>query len=168
MAEKEKTLKDWLRIILPRVLRAAFWGFIMGGEFLILLYVLNIGEQLQSFLPIEQFGFSSLLFVFVGFEVAIQLLRGTILQYALSIARALVSMVALVFMTNGGMMNFTFSSSPQIPLPSGVVITFTIDFRVIMGVFLLLSLVSIMKNLLQAIDFLSEKAEDPMVPPEFS
>ncbi len=168
MAEHEKTMKDWLRIILPRVLRAAFWGFIMGGELLIPLYVFDFGEQLEGLLPAELFGFTSLVFVFMGFEIAIQLLHGTILQYALSIGRSVASMIVLVLMTNGGVMSLSFSSSSQLPIPAGMVISFTIDFRTILGAFLLFSLLSVTKNLLQAINFLSQKAEEPVVPPEFS
>ncbi len=165
--EKEKTLKEWLRIILPRVLRAALWGFLMGGEILILLFIPDIGGRFQQFFPVEQTGFSYLLFIFIGFEVAIQLLRGTIIQYVLGMARALTSMIAFVFITNGGIMSFAISASPEIPLPPGVVISFTAGFRVVLGVFLILMLLSIIKNLLQAINFLSEKAEEPVILPEF-
>ena len=164
---EEKTLKDWLRIIVPRVLRATLWGFIMGGEMLILLFIPDIGGRFQEFLPAEQMGFSYFLFIFIGFEVAIQLLRKTIFQYALSMARALVSMIVLIFITNGGIISFTIASSPEIPLPPGVVILFTVGFRVVLGVFLLLSSLTIIKNLLQAIDFLSERAEEPVILPEF-
>lgn len=168
MADNEgKTLKDWLRIIIPRVLRAALWGFIMGGELLILLFMPDIGEKFQEFLPAEQMGFSYFLFIFIGFEVAIQLLRDTIVQYVLSMARALISMIVLVSITNGGIMSFIISSSPEIPLPPGVIISFTAGFRVVLSVFLILSLLTIIKNLLQAINFLSEKAEEPVIPPEF-
>lgn len=165
--EKERTLNDWLRIIFPRVLRAALWGFIMGGEMLILLFIPDIGGRFQEFLPAEQIGFSYFLFIFVGFEVAIQLLRGTIFQYVFGMARALASMIILVFITNGGTMSFMISSSPEFPLPAGVVISLTAEFRVVLGVLLTLSLLSIIKNLLQAINFLSEKAEEPVIPPEF-
>jgi hypothetical protein len=165
--EEERTLKEWLRVILPRILRAALWGFLMGGEMLILLFIPDIGGRFQEFFPVEQTGFSYLLFIFIGFEVAIQLLRGTIIQYVLGIVRALASMIALVFLTNGGIMTFTISSIPEIPLPPDIVISFTVGFRVVLGLFLVLSLLIIIKNLLKAINFLSEKAEEPVIPPEF-
>jgi len=166
--DEEKTLKDWLRIIVPRILRAALWSFIMGGELLIPLYMLpGIGGEFSGFLPVDQTSFSYILFIFIGFEIAIQLLRGTVIPYALSIARALISMIFLIFITNGGIMTLTFSSSPGVPLPPGLVISFTVDFRAILSIFLVFSLLSIIKNLLQATNFLSEKAEEPVVPPEF-
>ena len=168
MGEDEaKTLNDWFRIIFPRVLRATIWGFIMGGELLILLFLPAIGGTLQEFLPAEQTGFSYFLFIFVGFEVAIQLLRKTIFQYALGMARALTSMIILIFITNGGIVSFTVPSSLELPLPPGVVISLTIGFKVVLGVFLILTSLSIIKNLLQAIDFLSERVEEPAILPEF-
>ncbi len=36
----------------------------------------------------------------------------------------------------------------------------------VLGIFLIFSLLSILKNLLQAVDFLSKKAEEPVIPPE--
>ena len=165
--DKERTVKDWVKLILPRVLRAAIWGFLMGGEMLIpLLMMPEIGGIFQEFLPMKYGGFTSFLAIFVGFEVAIQLFRRTIIQYALSMGRAMVSSVIMVLMTNGGVMDFAISSFQGAPLPGGVAILFTIDFRVILAIFLLLSLLSMVKNLLQAVDFISEKAEEPVIPPE--
>lgn len=166
MAEEGRSGKDWLMLILPRVLRAALWGFIMGGELLIPLLMPELGGKFEQFFSISRFSFSYLVIVFIGFEVAIQLLRGTIIKYGLSIARALISIVALVLITNGGIMSFTIAYSPEIPLPPGLALVFTVDFRVVLGIFLIFSLLSIIKNLLQAVDFLSQQAEEPFIPPE--
>jgi len=164
--DEERRWKDWLKILLPRVIRAAIWGFIMGGEILIPLLMPGIGGNLESFFPTGQFSFSFLVAVFVGFEVTIQLLRGTIFQYALSIARTLISSITLVLMTNMGIMTLTISPSPGMPLPPGITLIFTVDFKAVLGVFLIFSLLSIIKNLLQAVDFLSQRAEEPVIPPE--
>jgi len=164
--EQERTAKDWVKILLPRVLKAALWGFIMGGEMLLLLYIVEAGGQFTKLLPIEEKGFSYLLIIFVGFEVAIQLLQGSILKYALSIARTLISMTVLVLITNGGLLTVTLQSSPELPLPPEMSIAFTIDFKAVLAVSLLLSLLGIVKNLLQAVDFLSEKEEESEAPPE--
>jgi len=155
-----------LKSVLTRVVRAIVWGFIMGGELLIpMLLIPDVGEQFEIFFP-GQIEFSYIVAIFIGFEVAIQLLRETIFQYALSMARALTSMILLVLATNGGVIAITMVASPNVPLPSGVTINLTVDFSTILGIFLILSLLSIIKNLLQAIDFLSRKAEEPKVLPE--
>lgn len=166
MAEsEERTLKDCLRIILPRILRAAFWGLIMGGEILIPLVLLpEIAGQFERFIPAGSTGISFLAIIFVAFEVAIQLLRGTILQYALSMARGIISMILLVIFTNGGIM--TLMVPPDMLPPQAGTVVITVEFTAILGSLLILSLLSIVKNLLQAVDFLSEKAEEPITLPE--
>ncbi|RJS84530.1 hypothetical protein CW702_02365 [Candidatus Bathyarchaeota archaeon] len=167
MAEKEeKNLRDWLSIILPRVLKAAFWGFIMGGELLIPLFLPGLGEQIEGLFPRSQMRFTHLVAIFVAMEVAIQLFDGTIIRYAISMARTIISMISLYLVTNGGIMTIKVSGMPGTPLPTGQTITFTIDFSPILGILLIFSILSIVKNLLQAIDFLSQKAEEPVDIPE--
>ncbi|MEM2111387.1 MAG: hypothetical protein QXX08_05865 [Candidatus Bathyarchaeia archaeon] len=163
---EEKTFREWLKIILPRVLRAVLYGVIMVVILLFPVESLITGGMFQELLTPESTTISYFLYVFIGFEVAIQLLKGTIIQYALGVARGLATMIFLVFVTNGGIISFSSSSSSQIPTPQGIAFSFTIDFRVIVAVFLIFSLLSIIKNLFQTIDFLSDKAEEPMVPPE--
>jgi len=162
--KEEKTGKDWAKIIIPRVLRAILWGFIMGGEMLLLLYLPQFlpqfGGQTMEMLPIQTTaGISYFFLVFAGIEVAIQLLRGTVFPYALSMARSIISIILLVQITNGGIMSFTIQPSPGAQMPAGTSITFTFDFQSVLGVILLLSLISVIKNLLQAIDYLSKKEE---------
>jgi len=162
--EKERTTKDWAKILAPRILRAVIWGFLMGGEMLLLLNIFGQWEQ-QIGMPLpEPESFSNFFLVFIGFEVAIQLLRGTIFPYILATARALVSMVILVTITDGGVISMPLSSSPQIPIPLDMGITFTIEFQAIIGAALLLSSLGIVKNMLQAVQFMSEKEEDPELP----
>jgi len=167
---EEKTEKEWAKIIIPRVLRAILWGFIMGGEMLLLLnlsqFAPQFGGQAMELLPIQETaGLSYFFLVFAGIEVAIQLLRGTVFPYALSMARSIISVILLLQITNGGIMSFTIQPPPSAQMAAGISIIFTLDFQPILGAILLLSLVSMIKNLLQAIDFLSKK-EEVGFPPE--
>jgi hypothetical protein len=164
--EGEKTTMYWAKIIIPRAVRAAFWGFIMGGEILILMQLTAMGGQFTAFLPAESTGLSYYILIFVIIELAIQLLQGTIFSYALRIARAFISIFMLVLMTNNGVLTLAIQSSPEILMPAEMSVAFTVDFQLVLVVFLLLSMVSLVKNLLQAIEFLSEKTEEPMIPPE--
>lgn len=164
--EEERTAKDWARILLPRVMRAMLWGFLMGGQMLILLNLFGAMGTLLGIPFVEPTDFQHFLLIFIGFEVAIQLLRGTIFPYALGIARALTSMTILVYITNGGIISMQVPSTPQIPLPPEMNITFTIEFKAILKATLLLSSLGIVKNLLQAVRFLSEKEEEPVILPE--
>ena len=167
--EEEKTGKDWAKIIIPRIIRAILWGFIMGGEALLLLYlpqsIPGLEEQVMEILPVQTAtGLSYFFLLFAGIEVAIQLLRGTIFPYALSTARSILSIILLIQMTNGGVITVTIQPPPEAQM-MGANIIFTLYFQPILGVILLLSLISMAKNLLQAIDYLSRKEEEGF-PPE--
>ncbi len=164
--ERERTIREWMRIILPRVLRATLWGFIMGGELLIPLLMPSVSRELEAFFPPGRMGIPHLVAIFVAFEVAIQLLDGTVFRYALSMARAIVSMISVVIVTNGGVMTFTMTPPQNLQAAAGMVIRFTVNFEAILGVFLMLSLLSILKNMLQAVEFLAKKAEEPVTLPE--
>lgn len=158
---EERSARGILRKVLPRLLKAAFWGFLMGGEALFAFRLPGFSEYMGAFLPAGEQFFFGFMVVFVLFEVAIQLLSGTIFKYALSIARALISMIYLVLVTNGGIMTMTIPPE-MVPLGVGT-ISFTVEFRAILAVFLIFSLISVVKNLIQAIDFLSERAEQPVI-----
>lgn len=144
-----------LRKLLPRIIKASIWGFIMGGEALFMYLIPEVSEMFKSFLPVQETPLISLVAVFVAFEVAIQLLAGTVYRYALSIARALFSMIFLVYVTNGGIMALSF---PMGEMPISIVF----NFRTILAVFLIFSLISVVKNLLQTVNFLAEGAESPI------
>ncbi len=148
MAEDEE--KDWLRIILPRVLKAVLWSSIMGIGFLI---PLNLIQQLgvEKFIPAEYGGFSLIVAIFIALEFAVQLLSGTVLHYALSVTRTVISMVLLIVVTDMGMITTLFEG-----------VQITLDFSSVLAVLLALSLLNMAKNILQALDFLSEKAEEPV------
>jgi hypothetical protein len=168
--KEEKTGKEWAKIIIPRVLRAVIWGFIMGGEMLLLLnlpqFLPEIGEEAMGMIPTQATANLSYFFmIFAGIEIAIQLLRGTIFPYPLSMVRSLISIILLVQMTNGGVMTITMQPPAGSQMAEGATIMLTLDFQPVLGVIIILSLVSIVKNLLQAVDHLSRKEEEGP-PPE--
>ena len=164
MAEEEED-RNWLRILAPRILKAAFWGFVMGGEILIPMYLIpDFTSQFEMFIPVRQIGLPVIAAVFVGFEVVIQLLDGTIHRYAFSTARTMISMMLLIVFTNGGIIEL--SVPPGVLPPQAGNLQVVVDFRTIIVALLAFSLMSIMKNILEAIDFLSQKAEEPAMLPE--
>jgi len=170
--EEERTGRDWARIIIPRVIRAVIWGFIMGGEALLLLNLPQLlpgmeeGAMWMEMIPAETTANLSYFFIlFAGIEVTIQLLRGTVFPYALSMARSIISMILLVQMTNGGVMTITMQPPPGSPIPEGASIILTLDFQPVLAVILLIALLSVIKNLLQAVDYLSKREEEGP-PPE--
>jgi len=157
--------RNWLRILAPRILKAAFWGFIMGGEILIPLYLMpDFASQIETLMPAAGTGLPTIAAIFVAFEVAIQLFDGTIFRYALSISRTMVSMILFIIFTNSGIIEVLM---PPNGLPSEAgSLQILVDFSTILAALLVFSLLSIVKNILQAVDFLSQKAEEPVIPPE--
>jgi hypothetical protein len=151
---------DWgmLKKILPRIIRAAFWGFLMGGEALLIYYLPAFG-QFENFIPAEGTPFIGLMVVFVLFEVTMQLLSGTVLRYALGTARALTTMFILFYTTDGGVVSQVIQFGPS-------TLEVTIEFKAVLAIILALSLLVVFKNVMHAIEFLSEKGEEPMIPLE--
>lgn len=150
--------RQLLRRILPRIIRVAFWGFLMGGEALLIYFIPGF-EQFERFIPARGGYFSGLMIMFISFEVAMQLLSGTVFRYAFGTARALATMIVLLYSSNGGVI------SQALPIGPGT-IQVTIEFRAILAMFLMLSLLVVFKNLMYAVDFLSQKSEEPVIPKE--
>jgi len=146
--------------IIPRIIKAAFWGFLMGGEALLIYFIPGF-EKFERFIQASGTYFSGLMVMFIFFEVAIQLLSGTVFRYAFGTARALVIMMVLLFSSNGGIV------SQNIPFGSNT-IEVTIEFRAILVMFLITPLLAVFKNIMYAVEFLSEKSEEPIIPEEIS
>jgi hypothetical protein len=149
MAEEEieRNWKDWLRIILPRILEATAWALITWAVFLAL-------ELIGKLLPIEYEAFTLTAWVFIAFEFVIHLLSRTIFSPALEIAMEFVFIIILLVFTDGG------AITTIIPL-EGIAIQATLEFRPVLAAFLVLSLLSIARNVFQIFDFLSEADEEP-------
>ena len=154
----EGNLKSFLKKIMPNVTKAVLKGFIM---FLLtyLLPTLVIEAMLPSSSP---FGipseYTTLLYAFsaviVFFTVITELFSGTILQHAFCVGRAIVLIVYFVYALNGGIFVSTF----QIPGQQQVIHIFA-DLRAFLAVLIFINLLGFAKGMLQAINFLSGKAE---------
>jgi hypothetical protein len=151
-------LKPFLKKIMPNVTKAALKGFIM----FLLTYLLPTLVVEAILPPSSPFGlpseYTTLLYVFSGivvfFTVATELFSGTILQHAFNIGRSIVLIVYFVYALNGGI----FMSAFQIPGQQQVVHIFA-DLRAFLAMLIFVNLLGFAKGMLQAISFLSEKAE---------
>lgn len=154
----EGNLKSFLKKIMPNVIKAVLRGFIM---FLLtyLLPTLVVEAMLPSSSP---FGmpseYTTLLYVFsaivVFFTVVTELFSGTILQHAFSIGRAIVLIVYFIYALNGGIFMSTF----QVPGQQQVIHIFA-DLRAFLAMLIFVNLLGFAKGMLQAISFLSGRAE---------
>jgi hypothetical protein len=161
----EKEDKNWLKILLPRIIKAILWAAIMG---IILFFINSMIETSGTFdyISLEKTDFITFSILFIGFEVIIQLFKGTIFQYVTSITRTLVYMIIIVLTTNGGNISFNLQSLPDMPLTSELGMQISFNLSKILNIYLILSLLNIVKNLIQAVELLANKAEEPIVPPE--
>lgn len=161
LEEQDRTLLDWLKLMLPRVIRIVLWTLILFGGATLVTTVTE--SAFGDMIPFELSTFSSYLIVFIGFEIVIQLLRNTIFQHIFTVARTIMYMILIIIESNAGIIQFNPSSAG---LPPGTNLLLTVNITTIINIFLLLSLLSVVKNMLQAIEFIQRKSEDPMILPE--
>jgi hypothetical protein len=140
------------KTVLPRVLKAAVWGtftFVMVYYLPLMLIPKGIP---QSILP---FDYSAQLLNFaviaVFFAVVEQLFSGTIIGCGFSIARALVIIAYFFVVSDGGIFSVT------LPI-SEVTVNLTLDISVLLLMIVSVNLLSIAKNLFEAINLLTEKS----------
>jgi len=147
MVEEDGT--RFLKKTIPRVAKAALWG----GFYVLLLHLV------QKLLPSEMMGgmmnlVESYIFILLFFAIAGSLGSGTIIEPALGFAKGL-TVIAYTWITlNGGLLTLIY--------PAGeATITFTIDISIYLAMFILAELLGTAKNVLKAIDLLSEHVERP-------
>ncbi len=158
MAEDESGRRLLLKI-LPRVVNAAVGGLLIGAPAFLLFYMPGYSEQLEALSPASGFYVSGYLAMLIVFEVVIKFLSGTVYSYALGMLRALITMMFLIYTTDGGVLSQDVAFGPS-------VIRVMIDFRPILAMSLLLSLLVMFKNIMSAVGFLAEKSEEPVIPEE--
>ena len=139
--------------VVKAVIKSVFW--------LILMYVLPflMFSSLSSALPAgvsnvlspyEQI-FGTFTIVIIFFVVASEITSGTIFQHMFNIGQALVLMVLIVISLEGGIIKIGFQN-----------IQITADLTFYLVMLLTIDLVGLAKSVLQAINFLSEKAESQL------
>jgi len=140
------------KTVLPRVLKAAVWGTF---TFVLVYYVplMLIPQDLpQNILPFDytaqllQFAVISVFFAVVG-----QLFSGTVIGCGFGIARALVIIAYFFVVSEGGVFSIT------LPI-SEVTVNLIIDISTIFLMIVSVNLLSIAKNLFEAISILNEKS----------
>lgn len=148
MAEKRKT-RTLIKEVVIRVFKAALWGLI---TYLIGYYPTTLVYTF-ALLPFE---YSQLFNVFVMmlvfFAVVTKLFSGTILEYALGIAKALVVMTYFFYVFNGGIINLT------IPV-SETIVDLVLDLRAVLAMLVFVNLLALTKSFLQAINYVAKRSE---------
>ena len=139
-----------LKQVIPRVLKAVLWGSV---TFLV-VYYLPMMLYPQDLLPIDytasliQFAIISVFFTVLG-----QLLSGTIIGCGFGVAKALVIIAFFFAISEGGIFSLT------LPVTE-VVVNLSVDISTILLMIVSVNLFDIAKNLLEAINILTQKATD--------
>jgi hypothetical protein len=143
-----------LKKAVPRILKAIIWGSL---TFLI-VYYLPMMFYPQEILPIDyltpllQFAAIS-----VFFAVAGQLFSGTIIGCGFGVARAIVVIAYFFMVSDGGVFSVT--------LPIGeVTVNLAVDLSLFLLMIIAVNLLSISKNVLEAISLLAENKAEISVP----
>ena len=148
MVEKGQT-KTFARKFVPRIIKAALLVVI---TYLPLYFLSAFIEPFQSFFPWYAPLTNIFAAVFIIFLVVGVFTSGTIYQYVFGAARALVTMIFFIYALNGGIVALA------VPI-EGTSVNIMVDLRVILSMIVLVCLLGIGKNVVEAIDFVSAKVE---------
>jgi hypothetical protein len=148
MVKKGQT-QSFARKFVPRIIKAALLVVI---TYLPMYFLSAFIEPLQSFFP--WYGSLTNIFaaVFIVFLVAGVFTSGTIYQYVFGVARALITMIFFTYVLNGGIIALA------VPI-GGATVNIMLDLTVILAMLVLVCLLGIGKNVVQAIAFISAKVE---------
>jgi len=138
------------KTVLPRVLKAAVWGtftFVMVYYLPLMLIPKDIPQNILPFdytARLLDFAVISVFFAVVG-----QLFSGTVIGCGFGIAKALVIIALFFVISEGGVFSIT------LPI-SEVTVNLTLDISTILLMIISVNLLSIAKNLFEAISILNE------------
>jgi len=148
MVEKGNT-KIFVKKILPKVFKAALFAVI---TYLPMYFLSTLISPIKPYFPWYEPLTNIFAAVFIFFLVAGVFSSGTIFQYVFGVARTLVLMVFFICVLNGGIIALT------VPF-EGSSVNIMLDVTVVLAMLVLICLLGVAKNVVQAIDFVSSKAE---------
>jgi hypothetical protein len=148
LEETKKEAQGGFRKILFRASKATIKGSIFYGVYFVLSqYMAPIFTVVPSF----QQTIESFVIAYTVLLIAGELTGGTVYQHFLNVAKALFVVGYLMLSMKSGVIELTLSS-----------IRIAVDFRLILTAAVLLGLLGVAKAVLQAVDYMSEKAESPI------
>jgi hypothetical protein len=148
LEETKKDAQGGFRKILFRASKATIKGSIFYGVYFVLSqYMAPIFTVVPSF----QQTIESFVIAYTVLLIAGELTGGTVYQHFLNVAKALFVVGYLMLSMNSGVIELTLGS-----------IRIAVDFRLILTSAVLLSLLGVAKAVLQAVDYMSLKAEPPI------
>jgi hypothetical protein len=149
MVTEENRSKGRMRKNVLKVVKAAVKATIVIVIYAILIQFL---APVSSMIPDLEQMILTFTIVSVVLMIISDLASGTLFQHVFSAARALFTMVYLVFFLNAGIFEHTFGN-----------VNLIVDLRLFLVISMLLGLLGLARSVLQAISFVSERAEPVFV-----
>jgi hypothetical protein len=145
MASDKKEARSNVRSIVIKALKATVKGLLVYAIYFILwTFIAPVAEIIPGFQGmIETFVAVYIVLMIIG-----ELTGGTIYQHFFNGAKALFVMFYLLLTLNGGIINMSFQN-----------FALFIDLRLFLTITMILSLLGLARSVLQAINFVNEKAE---------
>ena len=145
MADTGNNFKKKIRNFTFKALKATVKGILFYAIYFVLwMFLAPISDMVPGFQQmIETF-----VIVYICLMIVGELASGTIFQYFFNVAKALFVIGYLIFSLNGGILGLTFQN-----------LSLMVDLRLFLAIAMLLSLFGLAKSVLQAINYMSEKAE---------
>jgi len=148
----EVATMDWksiLRRIVPRILKAVLWCLLIGVGFLLLESFLAL--FFFDFYPEAQKLFGIFTWTILVFAFLVKVSEGTIYKYMFMIGRSFFLILYFIYATNGGALTVRASEFFE-----GAGLYVTLQFAPIVVLLVLGSLLTMIKDIIQAINFLTE------------
>jgi hypothetical protein len=143
--ENKKPKSSFVKGLVWKMLKATIKGIIY---YVLYLLVWSFIAPLAAMVPELQTMVEAFMTVFIVLMIFGELTSGTIYQHFFNAARALFVMGYMIVSLQGGILGFNFEN-----------VSLMIDIRFFIVFALLLSLVGLAKTVLQAINYMNEKAE---------
>lgn len=145
MADTGNNFKKKIRNFTFKALKATVKGILFYAIYFVLwMFLAPISDMVPGFQQmIETF-----VIVYICLMIVGELASGTIFQYFFNVAKALFVIGYLIFSLKGGIFGLTFQN-----------VSLMVDLRLFLAIAMLLSLLGLAKSVLQAINYMSEKAE---------
>jgi len=145
MDEKSIGFKERLRRITLKILKATIKAALLYGVYFVLsMFLAPISDVVPGFQQMVETFVTVYLFLMILGEIT----SGTVFQHFFGAAKALFVILYLIFSLNGGVITLYFQGAQLM-----------VDIRLFLMVAILLSLLGFAKSVLQAINFLNEKAQ---------
>ena len=149
MAENQSNSKKTVRNLTFKALKATVKAIIFYVAY---FFIWTFLAPASEIVPGLQQMIEIFVMVYICLMIVGELTSGTIFQYFFSVAKALFVIGYLIFSLNGGILGLTFQN-----------VSLMVDLRLFLAIATLLSLLGLAKSVLQAINYMSEKAEYPPI-----